>query len=235
MPKISPEHEQRRRDQILAAAMACFARSGYRATSMEDVVREAGLSVGALYTYFPSKEDIFIALADRRMESTLAEMRTLFNGPGTMADKSARAVDLFFDQLEAHFVPLTRVSLELWGEASRSSRFQERYCQRIEALRTFFHWLLTSARHNGELRPDVDVDAAAELLMAMNDGILMHHVQGVITVSREALKAAYIQLFNTGLATPAQPFMPATPAPVRAAQAPLLRSGGRPRLAGRLA
>ena len=58
MPKISPALGQQRRDQILAAALACFARQGYHATSMDDVVRESGLSVGAIYTYFSSKEDL---------------------------------------------------------------------------------------------------------------------------------------------------------------------------------
>ena len=62
MPKISPAQEQQRRAQILAAAMACFARQGYHATSMDDVVRESGLSVGAIYSYFPSKHAIYDAM-----------------------------------------------------------------------------------------------------------------------------------------------------------------------------
>src|SRR4051794_12312971 len=49
MPKVSVEHEQMRRQQILDAALTCFGRRGYHATSMEDIVREAGLSIGAIY------------------------------------------------------------------------------------------------------------------------------------------------------------------------------------------
>ena len=91
MPKISPAHEQQRRDQILAAAMACFARQGYHATSMDDVVRESGLSVGAIYTYFASKEDLFLALSDRRAEQTLSYLNELFRRPGPMSDRSREA------------------------------------------------------------------------------------------------------------------------------------------------
>src|ERR687883_426065 len=99
MPKISQAQEQQRRDQILAAAMSCFARQGYHNTSMDDVVRESGLSVGAIYTYFSSKEDLFLALADARSEQTLGYLNDLFRSPGPMAEKCRQAVDFFFQHL----------------------------------------------------------------------------------------------------------------------------------------
>src|SRR5207302_5087033 len=88
LPKISPAQEQQRRAQILAAAMACFARQGYHATSMDDVVRESGLSVGAIYSYFPSKEDLFLTLSEDHTQHTLAYLSQLFARPGSMAEKS---------------------------------------------------------------------------------------------------------------------------------------------------
>ena len=79
--------------------MTCFARQGYHATSMDDVVRESGLSVGAIYSYFASKEDLFLALAEARSEQTLAYMNELFRSPGSIGAKSAEAVDYFFRML----------------------------------------------------------------------------------------------------------------------------------------
>src|SRR5579872_572808 len=96
MPKISAAHEHQRRTQILQAAMRCFAHQGYHATSVDDVVRESGLSVGALYSYFPSKEDLFLALSDDRADQTLAYLNDVFRRPGPMADKTRAAVDYFF-------------------------------------------------------------------------------------------------------------------------------------------
>ena len=52
------------------------------------------------------------------------------------------------------------------------------------------------------MRPDVDVPAAAELMMALNEGILLLSVAGLRQVDLEALKPAYIAFLNTGLATP---------------------------------
>ena len=59
MPKISPAHEQQRRHQILDAAMACFARQGYHATSMRQIAQRAHHPLGGIYNHFSSKEEIF--------------------------------------------------------------------------------------------------------------------------------------------------------------------------------
>ena len=203
MPKISPAHEQQRRAQILAAAMACFARQGYRATSMDDVVRESGLSVGAIYSYFPSKEELFLALADDRANQTLAYLSDLFRRPGRMVDKNREAVDYFFTLLSDELATFARVNVEFMNEASKSERIKERQQRRCESVRQFLRWLLTESQRNEEIRPDVDVDAAAELMFALNEGIVLLTAAGLRKVSLEALKPAYLALLNSGLSSPA--------------------------------
>ncbi len=202
VPKISLAQEQQRRAQILAAAMTCFARQGYHATSMDDVVRESGLSVGAIYSYFASKEDLFLALSDDRAEQTLAYLNEVFRRPGPMADKSREAVDYFFGQLSDDLIPLARVNVEFLSEAAKSEKIKERQQRRCESIRQFLRWLLTDAQQRGEVRADVDVPAAAELMMALNEGILLLSVAGLRQVDLEALKPAYIAFLNTGLAAP---------------------------------
>jgi len=202
VPKISPAQEQQRRAQILAAAMACFARQGYHATSMDDVVRESGLSVGAIYSYFPSKEDLFLTLSEDRAEQTLAYLNDLFARPGSIADKSREAVDYFFDRLSDELVPLARVNVEFLSEALKSERIKERQDRRCESIRQFFCTLLGDAQRRGELRRDVDIQAAAELMMALGEGIVLLTVTGLRRVSLESLKAAYIALLDSGLAGP---------------------------------
>jgi AcrR family transcriptional regulator len=64
MPKIAEQTRAARRDQIVAAALACFARTGYYATTMADVAAQAGVSKGTPYLYFDSKEALFIALRE---------------------------------------------------------------------------------------------------------------------------------------------------------------------------
>jgi AcrR family transcriptional regulator len=211
VPKISPAHEQQRRAQILAAAMVCFARQGYRATSMDDVVRESGLSVGAIYSYFPSKEELFLALADDRANQTLAYLNDVFRRPGPMADKYREAVDYFFGLLSDELVSLARVNVEIMSEATKSERVKERQHRRCETVRQFMRWLLTEAQRQGEIRADVDVDASAELMMALNEGVLLLTATGLRGVSLDALKPAYLALLNHGLSSPTNPLFVAAP------------------------
>src|SRR5919197_5412070 len=63
MPRVSEAHLERRRRQILDAARVCFIRKGFYETSMQDVFRESGLSAGAVYSYFKSKDDLVKAIA----------------------------------------------------------------------------------------------------------------------------------------------------------------------------
>jgi AcrR family transcriptional regulator len=63
MPKVTPEHVQARRAQILEGARRCFARWGYDGATVPRLEREIGLSHGAIFNYYSSKLDLFIALA----------------------------------------------------------------------------------------------------------------------------------------------------------------------------
>jgi AcrR family transcriptional regulator len=62
VPKIAEAARVARREQIIAAAVACFARAGYHATTMADIAEQAAVSKGTPYLYFPGKEALFLAL-----------------------------------------------------------------------------------------------------------------------------------------------------------------------------
>ncbi len=202
MPKVSAAYEQHRRDQILAAAMTCFARQGYHSTSMDDVVKESGLSVGAIYSYFSSKEELFLALADARAEQSLAYMNDLFRSPRPMADKCREAVDYFFQHLSEDFTPLARMGVEFLSEAAKSDRLKEHQMRRFESVRQFYCWLLRDLQQHGQIRQDADVEATAELMMALNEGILLMTVAGLRRTQLDALKDAYVAFLNNGLGSP---------------------------------
>ena len=185
--------------------MACFARQGYHATSMDDVVRQSGLSVGAIYSYFNSKEELFLSLCEYRTEQTLVYLNDLFRTPGPMVDKFEQGIEYFFQQLSEDLIPLARVSVEFLSQASKSERVKERQERRCDTIRQFLRWLLTEARADGAIRPDLDLDAAVELMMALNEGIVLMSVAGLRQVSLERLKPAYMALLNAGLSTPEHP------------------------------
>src|SRR6187551_3273876 len=71
MPKISDERRAERLEQILEGARRCFAENGYEGATVAKLEREIGLSRGAIFNYFPSKEDLFLELAFRDNERIL--------------------------------------------------------------------------------------------------------------------------------------------------------------------
>jgi AcrR family transcriptional regulator len=84
MPKLDQETMRQRRQHIIDAAMRQFEKRGFGGASVDDICAEAGISKGALYTHFPSKEAIMLALIGQRADvyreiaaSTLAELEDL--------------------------------------------------------------------------------------------------------------------------------------------------------------
>lgn len=74
MPKVSQAHLDARRQQIIDAARARFATHGFAHTSMTDLVEASGLSVGAIYRYFNSKNDIIAAICGQASQAFPTEL-----------------------------------------------------------------------------------------------------------------------------------------------------------------
>src|SRR5215210_524372 len=96
---------RRTRERILEAALALFADRGYEATTMRDVAREAGASLGLAYRYFASKEEFALALYMRLAEESEEWAREGLVG-GTIAERFERAMLVKLDQVSPHRGPL---------------------------------------------------------------------------------------------------------------------------------
>jgi AcrR family transcriptional regulator len=73
MPKVTEQHREARREQIVDAALRCFRTKGFQRTSMADVIAESGLSAGAIYGYFSSKQQLALAVAQRVLGNRMSE------------------------------------------------------------------------------------------------------------------------------------------------------------------
>src|SRR5262245_37391066 len=67
VPKVSEAHKEQVRQRLLEAARNVILRDGHEGATTRAIVAEAGLSAGALYTYFSSKEEVFEALAEQSL------------------------------------------------------------------------------------------------------------------------------------------------------------------------
>src|ERR1700730_18570250 len=81
MANIQLDPAQDRREQIMQAAMACFAKRGFHQTSMHDISAEARISVGLIYRYFENKEAVIAAMADRHKKEIQAVLERARQAP----------------------------------------------------------------------------------------------------------------------------------------------------------
>jgi AcrR family transcriptional regulator len=122
MPRLTPERAEARRQQILAAAARCFSERGFHATTMRAICREAGLSAGAVYTWFPSKTAIIEALGQLGLERNRSARAGLGNGTDPRA-----ALDAYLEYQQQVLDDPARVSIQahLLAEAARGTEAGE--------------------------------------------------------------------------------------------------------------
>lgn len=202
MPRVSPEHEEARREQILKAAEACFCRKGYHRTTVDDIVAEAGLSKGAIYTYFRSKAGILAALVELRTAQDITALQNVFSPSDSTTDKLTKAASFAFDPHVADSEQCDvygRLSMELWAEAAKDEQIRRLFRTTYERWRETIIELIEEGIARGEVRPDIDPPAVASLLFATIEGLSLHRIVSgpVFDWARE--KAAFLDLVDNAI------------------------------------
>ena len=173
MPKVSEAHLASRRQQILAAAQRCFAREGFHRTTMQDVVREAELSPGAIYRYFPSKTELVAAIADERHQREASFLDASARGGKAPADLRV-AMQRFFESLaEPAEQETRRVGVQVWAEALRDPHVLRVVRRGVDLPRARLAALVRSGQADGELRSDLDADSLARAMIALFQGFVL--------------------------------------------------------------
>lgn len=147
---VGEEQKEARRGQILLAAKEVFADQGFAATTMADVAKAAGLSYGAVYWYFTSKDELFHALMD--MEAAALRTRilaglhdALLQGPEAALTQAVAATFEFFEGDRAALKLLFRDSMAMGGRfESHVFGIYERFIDELTAL-------VAAGQHEGEI------------------------------------------------------------------------------------
>jgi TetR/AcrR family transcriptional regulator, transcriptional repressor of aconitase len=118
MPRVTQQHRDARRTQIAQAALRCFAQRGFQQTSMADIIAESGLSAGAIYGHFESKQAIVLEVARLVVGDRIDELHRMGDTgvmptPGEALASIVRAATSDFHG--------GRVLVQLWSEASTSA------------------------------------------------------------------------------------------------------------------
>jgi TetR/AcrR family transcriptional regulator, transcriptional repressor of aconitase len=171
MPKVSQQHRDARREQILAAARRCFLRDGFHATSMQDLFAEAGLSAGAVYSYFASKDDVIVAIAEQNMRSVTDMIDVIAaERPGQpVGAVLADVMEILRAQDEQD--GLSKLTVIVWSEAVRNPSLAARFTALLTQLHASLAEVIQQTR--GSLPGDVSADVLAVTLLSLVPGYLV--------------------------------------------------------------
>ena len=183
MPRISAEREEATRQSILRAARDVFVAKGFHEATTHDVARAAGLSVGSIYTYFASKDELIreCILAANRAESdaVLQDIRS----DGSSRTKVSRAIAGWYRYtIEAPGVPAFLA--EAWAAASRKPLIRDMVAQRRERIATVATVMLQEGVAAGEFSSNLDVETTARALGALLDGVVVECISSGVPPSR---------------------------------------------------
>ena len=182
MPRITKEREGAIRARILQAGIEAFERDGFRRASMSAIAAAVGLSSGAIYTYFDSKEQLFLqafaALVAGDDEAVAAAVRSEPSTEGRVRI----AIDYFVNVGVAPDAPGIRgvgggFLVHAWAHADASPLIREQLLHRREQFVRLATFIVEDAVRRGEVPATTDAPALGAGLASMLDGLLVQRAE----------------------------------------------------------
>lgn len=178
MPRVSAAHEQEVRDRILVAAARVFSEKGYHSSTIADVVRESGLSVGAIYGHFAGKDELIRLTCDQIAARGLDELAERLAPATTTGERLAIAIRLFVETIDEYDGAPGQITLvQAWAEAEREPGVRQMLAARRERLVGAGRFLISQGMASGELPAWLDVDAVTRGFLGLLDGLLLQRIE----------------------------------------------------------
>ena len=191
--------QQRRRDDIVQAALRVFDRDGFEGARIDDVAAEADVAKGTVYLYFKNKD----AIAEAMVERHFLGMEARF-----MIDAKPKNLSTFIVSLEqsmgvpeehANFI---RVFFEVFGPSFASDSFTSMVSSFFEKLGTRYAQALEHLQKQGDVRADLDARLLGRSLASTVDGMILHRSLFGISKPRYAkMRREVLEMATKGIAT----------------------------------
>ncbi|WP_432157116.1 MULTISPECIES: TetR/AcrR family transcriptional regulator [unclassified Streptomyces] len=182
MARVSQQHLDARRRQILDAAALCFARNGFHATSMQDVLKEADLSAGAVYRYFSGKDELIRAI----VTEVLDEVRGAFEQAARLSPPPPpdELVGSVLGRALGARASLTcdgepafpRLVVQVWAETLRDKELAATMHEGYSRVHDGWMTLVRAYQDSGMMPADVPPEHVASTMIAAVQGFLVQQV-----------------------------------------------------------
>ena len=162
---------EERRAQILEAALEVFARQGFHEARMDDIAQASGLSKGALYLYYKSKDAIIGALLRSIFNILLSRARVIEREDGTVRERIMRITDRFAEEID-RFTPALPVMLEFYAVAARDRMVRGYLGEMYDDYAATLTHVMAQGIERGEFQSD-NPKSLALALIALWEGMTL--------------------------------------------------------------
>lgn len=178
MPRVTEQYVQRRRGEILSAARRRFARDGFHATTMDDVIAEAGVSSSVVYRWFTGKDEIVAACVSEALTGVVEvlEATLRIEPPVSLADAVRRMVEATLEKTSHEGDELTAVVVHAWAEAMRDPAVRDLLGSLYIRIREGLAELVRRHQAAGTMPADLDPEAVARPLFSLIPGFIVQHL-----------------------------------------------------------
>ena len=189
-----PDVSEERKAQILEAATEVFSRSGFHKARMDDIAKQAGLSKGALYWYFDSKDAIIQGLMDRMFAREFEQMGALIDADIPAKQKLEYYLELAVQDI-TRFEALLPIMYEFWAMLLRKRRVKEVLGRYYKGFFDLVIPIIQQGIDNGEFR-EVNAEDVAVTIGAFIEGlfVLWAAIPDVVVLERHIRAGANLIL-----------------------------------------
>jgi AcrR family transcriptional regulator len=198
MPR--PDVSEERRTQILEAAMRVFARSGFQESRMDDIVAETGLSKGALYWYYKSKDEIILSIMNSMFDRELAGLEALQADERPASERLIEFTRVATNDLK-RYTKILPLFYEFYALAFRNKTVRKALTRYLRKYFAMIEPIIQQGIDRGEFRP-VDAQQAAIAAGSLFEGTLLLWVYDPDTVKFDKHIEIGTQLLLDGLRAP---------------------------------
>jgi AcrR family transcriptional regulator len=198
MPRSTEQHSSQMRRRILEGAERAFRVSGYRSASVPEIAAEADVSVGLIYRYFESKQELFLAVCQTATEQKLNELAVALSEIADPRERIRVAVELFVRSLVDE--GWGAIVVQAWAEAESQPRLREMLQRLTEQQRAFAAMFVREAIARGEAPADMAVPAFSLGVSMLLSGAIARQAEYGDRFEPETVEQAIIAMLSAPIA-----------------------------------
>ena len=167
-----PDVSDQRRHQIMDAALTVFSHLGFERASMDDIAKEAGVSKGALYLYYKSKDAIIAKLLQLFFDQALKQVKLLAAGEGSVTEQLLAFTRVLTREMD-RMAAMQPISLQFYAIAARHATIRQHLRAYFADYRALMEEVIQRGIAQGELRADISPTETAVTLTALLEGLAL--------------------------------------------------------------